>query len=426
MLDIRFIRENQELVKNSLKNRALKIDIDGVIKIDDQRRKALTEFEELASQRNKANDEIGVLLKEKKDAKSKISSMKEISKRIGELEVQLKEQEAELSKLLLNIPNLPHASLPIGDASQNKIVRSWGEPRKFNFKPLSHIELCQNLDIVDFNRATKITGSNFILFKGWGAKLERALINFMLDLHTNKHGYTEIFPPFLVNRASMLGTGQLPKMEEDMYKLKDDDLFLIPTAEVPITNMFRDEILEEDKLPIYYTAYTACFRREAGSYGKDTRGLARVHEFDKVEMVKFVKPEDSFEELEKLVVNAEEVLQLLELPYRLVLLATQDLSFSASKCYDLEVYAAGNDKWLEVSSCSNFESFQARRANIRYRRRKTEGEKQKIEYVHTLNGSGVALARTVIAILENYQQEDGSVLIPKILQPYLNGQERIS
>ena len=279
MLDIRFIRENQELVKNSLKNRALKIDIDGVIKIDDQRRKALTEFEELASQRNKANDEIGVLLKEKKDAKSKISSMKEISKRIGELEVQLKEQEAELSKLLLNIPNLPHASLPIGDASQNKIVRSWGEPRKFNFKPLSHIELCQNLDIVDFNRATKITGSNFILFKGWGAKLERALINFMLDLHTNKHGYTEIFPPFLVNRASMLGTGQLPKMEEDMYKLKDDDLFLIPTAEVPITNMFRDEILEEDKLPIYYTAYTACFRREAGSYCKDTRGLARVHEF---------------------------------------------------------------------------------------------------------------------------------------------------
>ena len=422
MLDIKFIKENQDLVRQSIKNRALKINIDTIIKIDDARRKALSEFEELASQRNKANDEIGVLLKEKKDAKAKISSMKEISRRIGELEVQIKEQQVELNKLLLNIPNVPHVSLPVGDVSANKVVRSWGKEKVFNFKPLSHIEICQNLDIVDFNRATKITGSNFILFKGWGAKLERALINFMLDLHTNKHGYTEIFPPFLVNRASMLGTGQLPKLEEDMYKLKDDDLFLIPTAEVPLTNMFRDEILEEEKLPVYYTAYTACFRREAGSYGKDTKGLVRVHEFDKVEMVKFVKPEDSFEELEKLVINAEEVLQLLELPYRVVMLATQDLSFSASKCYDLEAYSAGTQKWLEVSSCSNFESFQARRANIRFRRK----EGKKIEFVHTLNGSGIALARTVVAILENYQQEDGSVLIPKALQPYLNGQERIS
>jgi seryl-tRNA synthetase len=422
MLDIRFIRENQDLVQQAIKNRALKIDVGSIIKIDDERRKALSEFEELSSKRNKANDEIGVLLKEKKDAKSKISSMKEISKRISELEAKLKEQEAKLNKLLLNIPNVPHASLPIGDASVNKIVRSWGGPKKFDFKPLSHIELCQNLDIVDFNRATKITGSNFILFKGWGAKLERALINFMLDLHTNKHGYTEIFPPFLVNRLSMLGTGQLPKLEEDMYKLKDDDLFLIPTAEVPVTNIFRDEILEEDKLPIYYTAYTACFRREAGSYGKDTKGLIRVHEFDKVEMVKFVKPEDSFDELEKLVVNAEEVLQLLGLPYRVVMLSTQDLSFASSKCYDLEAYVAGTDKWLEVSSCSNFESFQARRANIRFRRK----ENKKVEFVHTLNGSGIALARTVVAILENYQQEDGSVLIPEILQPYLNGQKRIS
>ena len=422
MLDIKFIKENQDLVKQAIKNRALKIDIDSVIKLDDARRKALNEFEDLAAQRNKANDEIGVLLKEKKDAKAKISSMKEISRRIGELEAQIKEQEAELNKLLLNIPNVPHATLPVGDVAANKTVRSWGEEKKFNFKPLSHIEICQNLDIVDFIRATKITGSNFILFKGWGAKLERALINFMLDLHTNKHGFTEIFPPFLVNRASMLGTGQLPKLEEDMYKLKDDDLFLIPTAEVPVTNMFRDEILEEDKLPIYYSAYTACFRREAGSYGKDTKGLVRVHEFDKVEMVKFVKPEDSFDELEKLVVNAEEVLQLLELPYRVVMLATQDLSFSASKCYDLEVHVAGTQKWLEVSSCSNFESFQARRANIRFRRKVGK----KIEFVHTLNGSGLALARTVVAILENYQQEDGSVLIPKILQPYLNGQERIT
>jgi seryl-tRNA synthetase len=422
MLDIKFVRENQDLVKQAIKNRALKIDIDSLVKIDDARRIALSEFEDLSAQRNKANDEIGVLLKEKKDAKSRISSMKEISRRIGELEGQIKEQEAELNKMLLNIPNLPHSSLPIGDVSVNKVIRGWGKERKFDFKPLNHIELCQNLDIVDFNRATKITGSNFILFKGWGAKLERALINFMLDLHTNKHGYTEIFPPFLVNRASMLGTGQLPKLEEDMYKLKDDELFLIPTAEVPVTNIFRDEILEEEKLPIYYTAYTACFRREAGSYGKDTKGLIRVHEFDKVEMVKFVKPEDSYAELEKLVVNAEEVLQLLELPYRVVMLATQDLSFSASKCFDLEAYVSGTDKWLEVSSCSNFEGFQARRANIRFRRK----EGKRVEFVHTLNGSGVALARTVVAILENYQQEDGSVLIPKALQPYLNGQERIT
>lgn len=422
MLDIRFIRENKDLVKQALKNRALQIDIDALIKIDDVRRRALSEFEELAAKRNKANDEISLLLKEKKDAKNKISSMKDISKRIGELEPLIKEQETELNKLLLSIPNLPHVSLPVGDAANNKIVRSWGEPKKFNFKPLSHIEICQNLDIVDFNRATKITGSNFILFKGWGAKLERALFNFMLDLHTNKHGYTEIFPPFLVNRASMLGTGQLPKLEEDMYKLKDDDLYLIPTAEVPVTNIFRDEILEEEKLPILYTAYTACFRREAGSYGKDTKGLIRVHEFDKVEMVKFVKPEDSYAELEKLVANAEEVLQILELPYRVVLLSTQDISFSASKCYDLEAYTAGVDKWLEVSSCSNFESFQARRANIKMRRK----ESKKVEFLHTLNGSGVALARTVVAILENYQQEDGSVLIPKALQPYLNGQERIT
>ncbi len=422
MLDIKFVRENQDSVKQAIKHRDLKIDIDGLIKLDDQRRLALSEFEDLSAQRNKANDEISVLLKGKKDAKTKIASMKEISRRIGELDSQIKEQETQLNTLLLNIPNLPHSSLPIGGPSANKIIRNWGQEKKFNFKPLSHIEICQNLDIVDFNRATKITGSNFILFKGWGAKLERALINFMLDLHTNQHGYTEIFPPFLVNRASMLGTGQLPKMEEDMYQLKDDGLFLIPTAEVPLTNIFRDEILNEDQLPIYYTAYTACFRREAGSYGKDTKGLIRVHEFDKVEMVKFVKPEDSYAELEKLVVNAEEVLQLLDLSYRVVMLATQDLSFAASKCYDLEVYAPGIDKWLEVSSCSNFESFQARRANIRFRRQ----ENKKTECVHTLNGSGVALARTVVAILENYQQEDGSVLIPQALKPYLNGQERIT
>jgi seryl-tRNA synthetase len=300
-------------------------------------------------------------------------------------------------------------------------VRTWGKAREFKFKPLSHIDIAQNLDIIDFNRATKITGSNFILYKGLGARLERALINFMLDLHTKKHGYTEIFPPFLVNRASMTGTGQLPKLEEDMYRLKDDDLFLIPTAEVPVTNIFRDEIIEGEKLPVYYAAYTACFRREAGTYGKDTRGLIRVHEFDKVEMVKFVPAQSSYDELEKLVNDAEEVLQLLEIPYRVVMLATQDLSFSASKCYDLEAYAPGIDKWLEVSSCSNFEAFQARRANIRYRRK----EDKKVDFVHTLNGSGIALPRTVVAILENYQQEDGSVIVPEALRPYLDGKDRI-
>ena len=421
MLDIKFIRENQEAVRQSIKNRNLKIDLDGLIKYDDSRRVILNELEGLRAQRNKANDEISVLLKEKKDAKDTIASMKDVSAKISQLELQLKGLDAEVDKFLLNIPNVPHASVPVGDFTKNLIVRTWGEPRKLDFKPATHIDIAQNLDIIDFNRATKITGSNFILFKGWGAKLERALINFMLDLHTRKHGYTEVFPPFLVNRASMTGTGQLPKLEEDMYKLKDDDLFLIPTAEVPVTNIYRDEVLDEEKLPIYYTAYTACFMREAGSYGKDTKGLIRVHEFDKVEMVKFVRPETSYDELEKLVSDAEEVLQLLGLAYRVNALSTQDLSFAASKCYDLEAYAPGIDKWLEVSSCSNFESFQARRANIRFRRKDTK----KLDFVHTLNGSGIALPRTVIAILENYQQKDGSVAIPEALRPYLDGKERI-
>ncbi|MFH0826802.1 MAG: serine--tRNA ligase [Candidatus Omnitrophota bacterium] len=421
MLDIKFIRENQELIKTALKNRNLKLELDSLVKLDDSRRKLLFELENLRGLRNIANDEISVLLKEKKDAKQKIESMKTISSKIDDLESRVKEVDKELDGFLLDIPNVPHESVPVGDASKKETVRSGGEPRRFDFPPVTHIELSQHLDIIDFARATKITGSNFVLFKGWGARLERALINFMLDLHTQKHGYTEVFPPFLVNRASMTGTGQLPKLEEDMYRLKDDDLFLIPTAEVPVTNIFRDEILEEAKLPIYYTAYTACFRREAGSYGKDTKGLIRVHEFDKVEMVKFVRPQDSYDELEKLVKDAEEVLQLLELPYRVMLLPTQDLSFAASKCYDLEAYASGIDAWLEVSSCSNFESFQARRANIRFRRK----DSKKLDFVHTLNGSGIALARTVVAILENYQQKDGSVIVPAVLRPYLNEKERI-
>jgi len=425
MLDIKFIRENPDTVKKSIKDRGLKLDLESLLKLDDSRRKALTELEDLRAEKNKANDEISALLKAKKDAKVKIASMKKTADRIDRLEDELKKINAELDKSLLVIPNIPHSSVPVGDASCKKTVRSWGEMPKFDFKPASHIELSQHLDIIDFGRAAKITGSNFILYKGWGARLERALINFMLDLHIKKHGYTEVFPPFLVNRQSMTGTGQLPKLEEDMYRLKDDDLFLIPTAEVPVTNIFRDEILNEDDLPIYYTAYTACFRREAGSYGKDTKGLIRVHQFDKVELVKFVKPESSYDELEKLVLDAEDVLQLLGLPYRVAMLPTGDLSFAASICFDLEAYAAGMDQWLEVSSCSNFESFQARRANIKFRRTTAEGRRT-TDFVHTLNGSGVALARTVVAILENYQQKDGSVVIPEALRPYLDGKERIS
>jgi seryl-tRNA synthetase len=422
MLDIKFIRENEELVKKSLCQRKLDFNLTEVIELDNSRRKVLAQMEDLRAERNKANDEISTLLKEKKDPKEKIASMKIISEKIDKFEVDLKVIDIKLNQFLLTIPNIAHSSVPVGDPSKAEIVRSWGSPKKFDFSPLAHVEICQHLDIVDFTRSAKISGSNFILFKGWGAKLERALINFMLDLHTSKHGYTEIFPPFLVNRKAMTATGQLPKLEEDMYRLKDDDLFLIPTAEVPLTNIYSDEILDEDDLPKYFTAYTACFRKEAGSYGKETKGLIRVHQFDKVELVKFVKPETSYDEHEKLVLDAEEVLQALGLAYRVKLLSSEDLSFAASKCYDLEAYAPGIDKWLEVSSCSNFESFQARRANIKFRRKKDK----KSDYLHTLNGSGIALARTVVAILENYQQKDGTVAIPECLRRYLDGQERIS
>jgi seryl-tRNA synthetase len=422
MLDQKFIRENLDLVKTAIKNRGLKLDLTEFISLDKQRREVMLKLEELRKQKNVANDEITALLKDKKDPKKKITQMKSIAEEIDVLEKQEAGIDSQLKNILLNIPNVPHESLPVGDASANKIVRNWGDPKEFEFKPLSHIELCENLDILDLPRAAKITGSNFALFKGDGAKLQRALIDFMIDLHAKKHGYREIWPPSLVNRQSMIGTGQLPKLEEDMYRLKDDDLFLIPTAEVPVTNIHRDEILEEDKMPICYTAYTPCFRREAGSYGKDTKGLMRVHQFDKVEMVKFVKPETSYDELEKLVANAEEVLQMLGLPYRVNMLSTGDLSFSASKCYDLEAYASGMGKWLEVSSCSNFTDFQARRANIRYRSKDTK----KLNYIHTLNGSGVALARTVIAIIENYQNKDGSINIPEVLRKYFDGQTTIS
>ncbi len=421
MLDIKFIRENLDLVKQSLANRNSKLNLDEVVSLDESRRKVLAELEDLRAQKNKANDEISRLLKEKKDPKEKIASMKSISEQSAKLEDELRQAEEKLNTVLLIIPNICHSTVPVGAPDQAKIIRTWGEPKKPDFKPLTHIEIAEHLDIIDFPRSTKISGANFILFKGWGAKLERALINFMLDLHTKKHNYTEISPPYLVNRKTMTGTGQLPKMEDDMYKIQGEDLFLIPTAEVPVTNIYSDEILDEKQLPIYLTAYTACFRKEAGSYGKDTRGMMRVHQFDKVEMVKFVKPENSYDELETLVANAEEVLQALGLTYRVIALTTQDISFAASKCYDLEAYAPGIDKWLEVSSCSNFENFQARRANIKYRKQDTK----KTDFVHTLNGSGVALARTVIAILENYQQKDGSVIIPECLRSYLDGKERI-
>jgi len=421
MLDIKFIRENKEIVKEALKNRNLKIDIDELVKLDEDRRSLLVEAEALKAERNKANDEISGLMKAKKNPKDIIAKMKVVSQKIADLDKKVEEDDQKIAKFIYSIPNIPDKSIPVGGPENNKIIKSWGKTPTFDFNPRSHIELCEMLGIISFGLASKITGSNFVLYMGLGARLERALINFMLDLHTKKHGYKEVFPPFLVNRRSMIGTGQLPKLEEDMYKLKDDDLFLIPTAEVPVTNIHSGEVLEEEKLPVRYTAYTACFRREAGSYGKDTKGLIRVHQFDKIEMVKFVKPETSFDELEKLLADAEDVLQTLELPYRINMLATGDISFSAAKCYDIELYAAGTDAYLEVSSCSNFTDFQARRANIRYR----EKASKKVSFVHTLNGSGVALARLVVAILENYQNKDGSVRIPKALIPYMDGLEVI-
>ena len=424
MLDLKFIRENREIVKESIKNRRLNIDIDEVLRLDEERRKLLVEVEALKAERNKANDEISALMKQKKNPKDIITGMKVVSQKIAELDQKVGDLDQKLANFTYTIPNIPDKSVPIGGPECNKIVRAWGKNPTFDFNPRGHIELAELLGIISFGVAAKITGSNFVLFMGLGARLERALINFMLDLHTKKHGYKEVFPPFLVNRRSMTGTGQLPKLEEDMYRLKDDDLFLIPTAEVPVTNIHANEVIDESRLPIYYTAYTACFRREAGSYGKDTRGLVRVHQFDKVELVKFVKPETSFDELEKLLKDAEEVLQILELPYRVILLATGDISFAAAKCYDIELYTPGANAYLEVSSCSCFTDFQARRANIRFKKTTGSGSRG-TEYVHTLNGSGVALARLVVAILENYQNKDGSVNIPKALVPYMDGIEII-
>jgi len=422
MFDIKLIRDNLKMVEQGLAAKDARIDLAPVLKNDQKRRDLLVELEQLRTKKNTANDEISKILKDKKDPKKKIASMKTISTKIGALEPKVKKIQLQIKDTLIGIPNLPHESVPVGGVDKNQEIRSWGEPKQFDFKPKTHIEIAESLDIIDFKRGAKIAGSNFVLFKNAGARLERALINFMLDVHTAQHGYVEVSPPFLANRESMTSTGQLPKMEDDMYCLQEEDLFLIPTAEVPVTNIHRDEVLKEEDLPICYTAYSACFRREAGSYGKDTRGLVRVHQFDKVELVKFVRPENSYDELEKLVGDAEKIFQLLELPYRVVLLASGDLSFAAAKCFDIEAHAPGIDKWLEVSSCSNFEDFQARRASIRFKDKETK----KSTFVHTLNGSGLALARTVVAFLENYQTKEGDVVIPKVLRPYMGGMEKIS
>ncbi len=421
MLDIKFIRENVDAVKQGLWAKNCKISLDEVLSFDEERRRLIVQLDELKAKKNTANDEITKLIKEKKDPKATIHAMKSTAVEIDVIEPKLKELEEKITNILLYVPNLPHPSIPMGGPQLNRVVRQHGELRKFDFKPQDHVALVERLDIVDFKRATKLSGANFILYKKAGALLERALINFMLDLHIREHGYVEVLPPVLVNAASMQGTGQLPKMKDDMYHLPEDDLYLIPTAEVPVTNIYRNEMLDEAELPIYHTAYSACFRREAGSYGKDTRGLMRVHQFNKVELVKFVKPETSYNELETLVANAEKVFQLLKIPYRVLELASGDMSFSAAKCYDLEVYAPGLDKWLEASSCSNFEDFQARRANIRYKGK----DMKKPAFVHTLNGSGVATPRTMIAVIENYQQADGSIEIPEVLRPYMHGKTEI-
>jgi seryl-tRNA synthetase len=422
MLDIKLVRSQPELVREAMAKRNADVPLDQFLKIDEERRKKLVKVEQLKSRRNSVSKEVGRLKAQGQDAAALIKEMQEEGERIADLDQEVRSQEEQLQRILLVIPNIPHQSVPVGkDETQNQLVRTWGEPRQFAFEPKTHDELGTALGIMDFERAAKISGARFVVMKSWGARLERAVTNFMLDLHTRVHGYTEIFPPFLVNRAAMLGTGQLPKFEEDMFSCTPGEFFLIPTAEVPVTNLHREEILNSEQLPIYYAAYTACFRAEAGSAGRDTRGIIRQHQFNKVELVKFTKPEDSYAEHEKLVNNAEAVLQKLGLPYRVMLLCSGDQGFSAAKCYDLEVWLPSFATYREISSCSNFEDFQARRANIRYR--PTPGAKP--EFVHTLNGSGLAVGRTVAAILENYQNEDGSITVPEVLRHFM-GTDRLT
>lgn len=422
MLDAKMIRANPEVVETALRNRNQTGTLNNFLDLDAQRRSLLGQVEEIKKFRNQASFEVGKLKKQGQNPEELMERVRQAGQEIKDLDEKLNEVEKGIENILLSIPNIPHDSVPIGeDEKSNVEMRRWGEPRKFDFDPLAHWDIGPNLDILDFERAAKLSGARFTVYKGPGARLERAIINFFLDTHINQHGYQEIFPPFMVTADCMLGTGQLPKFAEDMFKVEGRDMYMVPTAEVPLTNLYREEIMEERDLPRNMTAYTACFRAEAGSHGRDTRGIIRQHQFNKVEMVKLVSPENSFEELEKLTSDAEDVLQLLGLPYRVVLLSTGDMGFSSAKTYDLEVWMPSYNEYKEISSCSNCTDFQARRANIRYR----PASKDKIRYVHTLNGSGVAVGRTFAAILENYQQRDGSVVIPEVLRPYMGGLEII-
>ncbi|MBP8626901.1 MAG: serine--tRNA ligase [Syntrophorhabdales bacterium] len=420
MLDVKIIRERTGLLYEALKKRGVSFDVETLLKLDEKRRELIRETERLKNEKNILSDNIARLKKTGEDTKTLIEHLKDTGKRIAELDQALKETEKEWDDMMLLIPNMPHISVPEGTTDKdNKVVRVWGEKPIFDFEPIPHWDIGEKLDILDFKRAAKITGSRFTLYKSFGAQLERALINFMLELHTREHGYTEVLPPFMVNRQTMTGTGQLPKFEDELFRLDGIDYFLIPTAEVPVTNIYSHEIVRENDLPIKFVAYTPCFRKEAGAHGKDTRGLTRQHQFNKVELVKFSLPETSYDELEGLLRDAEEVLKRLNIHYRVSLLCTGDLGFSSAKTYDIEVWLPGQNIYREISSCSNFEAFQARRAMIRYK--KSNGRN---EFVHTLNGSGLAIGRTVMAILENYQTSDGSIVVPEALRPYLNGLER--
>uniref|UniRef100_A0A7C4XVV8 Serine--tRNA ligase n=1 Tax=candidate division WOR-3 bacterium TaxID=2052148 RepID=A0A7C4XVV8_UNCW3 len=421
MIDIKILRENPEIIRKALISRGEDFNLDELIEIDMVRRRLITEIDNLRKERNQISQEVGKLKREKKDAKELLERARSLGEKIKENEDKLKEIEEKFFQLFLLLPNIPHPSVPIGETSRdNKFIRGLREPPEYDFKPLPHWEVCEALDILDIKRAPKISASRFILYKGLGAKLERALINFFLDLHTRKHGYKEIFPPILNNPNCFLGTGQLPRLESEMYKCRDDNFFLIPTAEVPLTNIHRDEIILEKELPICYVAYTPCFRREAGSYGKEVRGITRVHQFNKVELVKYATPGTGYEEFEKLLCDAEEAVKLLGLPYRIMLLCTKDMTYASAKTYDIEVYAPGMGEWLEVSSVSCYEQYQARRAMIRYRA--STGE---VDYVYTINGSGLATPRTFIGIVENYQTKDGRIKIPEVLIPYMDGREYI-
>jgi seryl-tRNA synthetase len=422
MLDLSFVRENLELVKRKMAERGLNNAMKDFESLDATRRAALAEAEQRKARRNKVSDEIAALMKQKQDASARIAEMKILKEEIESFDKNAESSEAALRELLAGLPNVPHPSVPVGRREvDNQEVRRWGDPPKFDFEPKAHWDLGPELGILDFERAAKIAGARFAVYVGVGAKLERALANFMLDIHTREHGYTEVLPPFMVNSASLFGTGNLPKFAGDLFKLEGTDYWLIPTAEVPVTNLYRDEVLDAAQLPVKHCAWTACFRSEAGSYGKDTRGIIRQHQFQKVELVKFALPESSYDELESLTHDAEMILQRLGLAYRVVTLCTGDMGFSSAKTYDLEVWLPSASAYKEISSCSNFEAFQARRANIRFRR----GPKGKTEFLHTLNGSGLAVGRTWVALLENFQQADGSVIIPEALRPYLDGMERI-